>query len=117
MVILVFVDGDYIEFDQVIENLQCDVLMVCEIVEYIGCELVKKVKKGDIVKVIGKFFVYVIQYVVLFDLFDLIVEIFQFEWCCDVMLINEFVGFYKKYFEGVMEWFVDEEQEIMCGIV
>lgn len=33
--------------------------MVCEIVDYIGCELVKGVKKGEIVKVISKLFVFV----------------------------------------------------------
>lgn len=112
-----FVDGDYTESDQVIENLQRDALTAREIAEYIGRELAKKVKKGDIAKAIGKSPAYVTQHAALLDLPDPIAEIFQSERCRDVTLINELVGLYKKHPEGVTEWLADEEQEITRGTV
>ena len=87
-----FVDGDYTESDQVIENLQRDALTAREIAEYIGRELAKKVKKGDIAKAIGKSPAYVTQHAALLDLPDPIAEIFQSERCRDVTLINELGG-------------------------
>jgi len=112
-----FVDGDYTEADQVIENLQRDALTAREIAEYIGRELAKKVKKGDIAKAIGKSNAYVTQHAALLDLPDPIAEIFQSERCRDVTLINELVGLYKKHPEGVTDWLADEEQEITRGTV
>lgn len=112
-----FVDGDYTEADQVIENLQRDALTAREIAEYIGRELAKKVKKGDIAKAIGKSPAYVTQHAALLDLPDPIGEIFQSERCRDVTLINELVGLYKKHPEGVTDWLADEEQEITRGTV
>jgi ParB family chromosome partitioning protein len=112
-----FVDGDYTESDQVIENLQRDALTAREIAEYIGRELAKKVKKGDIAKAIGKSNAYVTQHAALLDLPDPIAEIFQSERCRDVTLINELVGLYKKHPESVTDWLGDEEQEITRGTV
>ena len=112
-----FVDGDYTESDQVIENLQRDALTAREIAEYIGRELAKKVKKGDIAKAIGKSPAYVTQHATLLDLPDPIAEIFQSERCRDVTLINELVGLYKKHPEGVTDWLADDEQEITRGTV
>lgn len=112
-----FVDGDYTESDQVIENLQRDALTAREIAEFIGRELAKKVKKGDIAKAIGKSPAYVTQHAALLDLPDPIAEIFQSERCRDVTLINELVGLYKKHPEGVTEWLADDEQEITRGTV
>lgn len=112
-----FVDADYTEADQVIENLQRDALTAREIADFIGRELAKKVKKGDIAKAIGKSPAYVTQHAALLDLPDPIAEIFQSERCRDVTLINELVGLYKKHPEGVTEWLADEEQEITRGTV
>lgn len=112
-----FVDADYTEADQVIENLQRDALTAREIADFIGRELAKKVKKGDIAKAIGKSPAYVTQHAALLDLPDPIAEIFQSERCRDVTLINELVGLYKKHPEGVTDWLADEEQEITRGTV
>lgn len=112
-----FVDADYTEADQVIENLQRDALTAREIADFIGRELAKKVKKGDIAKAIGKSPAYVTQHATLLDLPDPISEIFQSERCRDVTLINELVGLYKKHADGVTEWLADEEQEITRGTV
>lgn len=112
-----FVDADYTEADQVIENLQRDALTAREIADFIGRELAKKVKKQDIAKAIGKSNAYVTQHAALLDLPDPIGEIFQSERCRDVTLINELVGLYKKHPEGVTDWLADEEQEITRGTV
>ncbi|WP_010188193.1 ParB/RepB/Spo0J family partition protein [Sphingomonas sp. PAMC 26605] len=112
-----FVDADYTEADQVIENLQRDALTAREIADFIGRELAKKVKKQDIAKAIGKSNAYVTQHAALLDLPDPIAEIFQSERCRDVTLINELVGLYKKHPEGVTDWLDDEEQEITRGSV
>lgn len=112
-----FVDADYTEADQVIENLQRDALTAREIADFIGRELAKKVKKGDIAKAIGKSPAYVTQHATLLDLPDPIAEAFQADRCRDVTLINELVGLYKKHPEGVTEWLAGEEQEITRGTV
>lgn len=112
-----FVDADYTEADQVIENLQRDALTAREIADYIGRELAKKVKKIDIAKAIGKSPAFVTQHAALLDLPDPINEIFQSGRCRDVTLINELVGLYKKHAEGVAGWIADEEQEITRGTV
>lgn len=112
-----FVDPDYTEADQVIENLQRDNLTPREIADFIGRELAKKVKKIDIAKNIGKSPAFVTQHAALLDLPDPIAEIFQSGRCRDVTLINELVGIHKKRPEGVTNWLADEEQEITRGTV
>jgi ParB family chromosome partitioning protein len=49
-----FIDNDYNEADQVIENLQRNELTPREIADFIGRELAKGKKKGDIAKELGK---------------------------------------------------------------
>lgn len=112
-----FVDADYTEDDQVIENIQRETLTPREIAEYIGRRLAAKVKKIDIAKAIGKSPAFVSQHVALLDLPDPIAEIFQSGRCRDVTLINELVGIYKKRPEAVNDWLADEEQEITRGTV
>lgn len=112
-----FVDADYTEADQVIENLQRDNLTPREIADYIGRELAKKVKKIDIAKNIGKSPAFVTQHATLLDLPDPIAEAFQSNRTRDVTLINELVGVHKKHAEGVTEWLADPEQEITRGTV
>lgn len=112
-----FVDADYTEADQVIENLQRDALTPREIADFIGRELAKKVKKIDIAKAIGKSPAFVTQHATLLDLPDPIAAVFQSDRCRDVTLINELVGLHKKHARAVVEWLADEEQEITRGAV
>lgn len=112
-----FVDPDYTEADQVIENLQRDALTPREVAEFIGRRLAAKAKKIDIAKEIGKSPAFVTQHAALLDLPDPIADAFQSGRCRDVTLINELVGVHKKHPEGVTEWLADEKQEITRGTV
>lgn len=112
-----FIDSDYTEADQVIENLQRDNLTPREIADFIGRELAKKVKKIDIAKKIGKSPAFVTQHATLLDLPDPIAAVFQSDRCRDVTLINELVGLHKKHAPAVVAWLADEDQEITRGAV
>jgi ParB family chromosome partitioning protein len=60
-----FIDNDYNEADQVIENLQRNELTAREIADFIGRELAKGKKKGEIAKELGKSPAFVTQHVTL----------------------------------------------------
>ena len=107
-----FIDSDYNEFDQIIENLQRDGLTPREIADFIGRELAKGKKKGEIAKAIGKSPAFVSQHVTLLDLPDPIAEVFNSGRCRDVTLINELVTVYKKKPAEITTWLQDEEMDI-----
>src|SRR3546814_14860745 len=72
-----FIDNNYNEADQVIENLQRNELTAREIADFIGRELAKGKKKGEIAKEIGKSPAFVTQHVTLLDLPEPIAEAFN----------------------------------------
>ncbi|MEX3581625.1 MAG: ParB/RepB/Spo0J family partition protein [Burkholderia sp.] len=112
-----FIDNDYLDSDQVIENLQRNELTPREIADYIGRELAKDKKKGDIAKELGKSAAFVSQHVTLLDLPEPIAEAFNTGRVKDVTVINELVTAYKKKPEEVTAWLDDEDQEITRGSV
>ena len=112
-----FVDNDYNEADQVIENLQRNELTPREIADFIGRELAKGKKKGDIAKELGKSPAFVSQHVTLLDLPDPIAEAFNSGRCRDVTVINELVTAHKKARNEVGLWLADDTQEITRGSV
>lgn len=112
-----FIDNDYNEADQVIENLQRNDLTPREIADFVGRELAKGKKKGDIAKEIGKSASFVSQHVTLLDLPDPIAEAFNSGRVKDVTLINELVTAHKKAPEEVTEWLEDDTQEVTRGSV
>ena len=112
-----FVDNDYNEADQVIENLQRNDLTAREIADYIGRELAKGLKRGEIAKSIGKSPAFVTQHAALLDLPDAIATVFNSGRSRDVTVINELVTANKKNPVEVAEWLVDEDQEITRGSV
>jgi ParB family chromosome partitioning protein len=112
-----FVDNDYNEADQVIENLQRNELTPREIADFIGRELAKGKKKGDIAKELGKSPAFVSQHVTLLDLPDPIAEAFNSGRCRDVTVINELVTAHKKARNAVGLWLADDTQEITRGSV
>jgi ParB family chromosome partitioning protein len=111
-IIPAFIDNDYIEADQVIENLQRNDLTPREIADYIGRELAKGKKKGEIAKDIGKSAAFIKQHATLLDLPEPIAVIFNNERVRDVTLINDLVTLYKKHSSEVELWLSDPEQEI-----
>lgn len=112
-----FIDNDYNEADQVVENLQRNELTAREIADYIGRELAKGIKKGEIAKAISKSPAFVTQHVTLLDLPDPIAEAFNSGRAKDVTVINELVTAFKKKPEEVTDWLADENQEITRGSV
>lgn len=116
-VIPAFIDNDYNEADQVIENLQRNELTAREIADYIGRELAKGTKKGEIAKAIGKSPAFVTQHVTLLDLPQTIAQAFNSGRLNDVTVINELVTAFKKRPQEVGAWVSDENQEITRGSV
>ena len=112
-----FIDNDYNEADQVIENLQRNELTPREIADFIGRELAKGKKKGEVAKELGKSNAFVSQHVTLLDLPEPIAEAFNSGRSNDVTVINELVTAYKKHPEEVSTWLDDERQELTRGSV
>lgn len=112
-----FIDNDYNEADQVIENLQRNELTAREIADFIGRELAKGKKKSEIAKEIGKSPAFVTQHVTLLDLPEPIAEAFNTGRAKDVTVINELVTAYKKNPEEVAAWLADDAQELTRGSV
>ncbi|MDD5112912.1 MAG: ParB/RepB/Spo0J family partition protein [Methylobacter sp.] len=112
-----FIDNDYNEADQVVENLQRNELTAREIADFIGRELAKGVKKIEIAKAISKSPAFVTQHITLLDLPDPIAEAFNSGQVKDVTVVNELVTAYKKRPQEVSDWLDDDGQEITRGSV
>lgn len=112
-----FIDNDYSEVDQVVENLQREALTAREIADFIGRELSQGIKKGEIAKSLGKSAAFVTQHVTLLDLPEPIADVFNSQRCKDVTVINELVTAYKKQPDEVTNWLSDDNQEITRGTV
>ena len=104
-----FVDNDYNEVDQVIENLQRNQLTAREIADYIGRELAKGIRHGDIAKSIGKSPAFVTQHIALLDLPEPIAQAFNEGRAKDVTVVNELVTALKKNPREVTEWLEDND--------
>lgn len=107
-----FIDNDYSDADQVIENLQRNELTPREIADYIGRELSKGSRKGDIARAIGKSAAFVTQHVTLLDLPQPIAAAFNSGRARDVTVINELVTCYKANPGVVASWLDGESQDI-----
>ncbi len=112
-----FIDEDYNSADQVVENLQRNGLTAREIADYIGRELAKGRKKGQIAAGIGKSASFISQHVALLDLPEPIAVAFNSGRCADVTTINELVTAHSKNPEEVVNWLSDDNQEISRGSV
>jgi len=107
-----FIDNDYSNADQMIENLQRDDLTPREIADYIGRELSKGCKKGDIARSLGKSAAYVTQHVTLLDLPQPIAAAFNTGRARDVTVINELVTCFNANPGVVASWLDSEAQDI-----
>ena len=112
-----FIDNDYNEADQVIENLQRNDLTAREIADFIGRMLAKGKKKGAIAKEIGKSAAFITQHVTLLDLPEPIAEAFHGGRAKDVTVVNELVTAFKKNPDEVAAWLADDSQELTRGSV
>jgi ParB family chromosome partitioning protein len=112
-----FIDDDYSQVDQVIENLQRNELTAREIANWIGRELAAGKKKGDIAKSLGKSAAFVSQHVTLLDLPEPIARAFNSGRVNDVTVVNELVTAYGKKPLEVTGWLEAETQELTRGAV
>lgn len=112
-----FIDNDYSEDDQVIENIQRNELTAREIADYIGSRLARGLKKQDIAASLGKSNAFVSQHVTLLDLPEPIAAVFNAGRVRDVTVINDLVKAHKKDPAAVVDWLEDETIDITRGSV
>lgn len=110
-----FIDNDYDDADQVIENLQRESMTPREIADYIGRELAKGKKKGEIASRIGKSASFVSQHVTLLDLPEPIAVAFRTGRVNDVTVVNELVSAFKAAPDEVTRWLDNPNQEMTRG--
>lgn len=108
-----FIDTDYSEADQVIENLQRDDLTSREIADYIGRQLAAGKTKSEIAKFIGKTNPYITMHAALLDLPDPIDKVYRSGRCTDVTALYDLTRLYKTNTEEVTNWLaLSIEEEI-----
>lgn len=112
-----FIDNDYNEIDQIIENLQRNELTAREIADWIGRELAKGIKKAGIAKSIGKSAEFVSQHATLLNLPEPIAATIRARKLNDVTVINELAKAYKANLDAVSMWLGNEHQELTRGNV
>ncbi|MBE3025990.1 ParB/RepB/Spo0J family partition protein [Janthinobacterium sp. GW458P] len=112
-----FIDDDYSETDQVVENLQRNELTAREIANYIGRELSKGLKRGQIASNISKSAAFVTQHAALLDLPEPIALAFNEGRVRDVTSVNELVTAYKSHPGEVAAWLREGEPEITRSAV
>jgi ParB family chromosome partitioning protein len=107
-----FIDTNYNLADQVVENLHRNELTAREIADYIGRELAKGLRKGEIARQISKSAAFVTQHAALLDLPEPIAHVFSIGRVRDVTLVNELLLIYRKAPDEVAAWLTDETQEL-----
>lgn len=110
-----YVDDDYNDEDQIIENIHRDALRPREIADYIGRKLAQGKQQKDIAKSLGKSKGWVSQHSVLLDLPEPIAVAFNEGRATDVTAIYELVNCHKEDPEGTVSWMA--AQEISRGTV
>lgn len=112
-----FIDNDYSEIDQLIENLQRNELTAQEIASWIGRELTKGIKKAEIAKSIGKSAAFVSQHATLLHLPEPVSAAIRERKLNDVTVINELAKAFKTDPDEVAIWLSNEHQELTRGSV
>ncbi|OEZ96185.1 ParB/RepB/Spo0J family partition protein [Duganella sp. HH101] len=107
-----FTDTNYSQADQVVENLHRNELTAREIADYIGRELAKGLRKGEIARQISKSAAFVTQHAALLDLPEAIAAAFNTGRVRDVTLVNELIFVHRKAPADVSVWLADETQEV-----
>ncbi|EAT2029975.1 transcriptional repressor gene korB [Citrobacter freundii] len=106
-----FIDNDYSDDDQVIENIQRNDLTAREIAVHIGRKLAAGVTKSQIAKTLGKSPAFVTQHAALLDLPDCIADAFNKGLIRDVTVVNELVTAYKQDPDEVQKLLEENEGE------
>ncbi|MXS79123.1 ParB/RepB/Spo0J family partition protein [Nitrosomonas sp. JL21] len=106
-----FIDTDYSEADQVIENLQRDDLTSREIADFIGRQLAAGKTKSEIARLIGKTNPYITMHAALLDLPDPLGKVYRSGRCTDVTALYDLTRLYKANKEEVITWLAFSTQE------
>lgn len=106
-----FIDTDYSEADQVIENLQRDDLTSREIADFIGRQLAGGKTKSEVARLIGKTNPYITMHATLLDLPDPLADAYQSGRCTDVTALYDLTRLYKAHKEEVISWLALSTQE------
>ena len=106
-----FIDTDYSEADQVIENLQRDDLTSREIADFIGRQLAGGKTKSEIARLIGKTNPYITMHATLLDLPDPLADVYRTGRCTDVTALYDLTRLYKANKEEVITWLALSTQE------
>jgi ParB family chromosome partitioning protein len=112
-----FIDNEYSEIDQLIENLQRNELTAQEIAAWIGRELTKGIKKAEIAKSIGKSAAFVSQHATLLHLPEQVSAAIRERKLSDVTVINELAKAFKTNPDQVAMWLSNAQQELTRGSV
>ena len=106
-----FIDTDYSEADQVIENLQRDDLTSREIADFIGRQLAGGKTKSEIARLIGKTNPYITMHAALLDLPDPLADVYRTGRCTDVTALYDLTRLYKANLDEVITWLALSTQE------
>jgi ParB family chromosome partitioning protein len=106
-----FIDTDYSEADQVIENLQRDNLTSREIADFIGRQLAGGKTKSEIARLIGKTNPYITMHATLLDLPDPLGAVYRTGRCTDVTALYDLTRLYKANKDEVITWLALSTQE------
>ena len=106
-----FIDTDYSEADQVIENLQRDDLTSREIADFIGRQLAGGKTKSEIARLIGKTNPYITMHATLLDLPDPLADVYRTGRCTDVTALYDLTRLYKANLDEVITWLALSTQE------
>jgi len=107
-----FIDSDYTQSDQLIENLQRDNLTPREIADFIGRQVSNGLKSVEVAKEIGKSEAFVSQHLNLLNLPDPIAKLFNSGEIRDVIVINDLLRAYKQDQARLTKWLNNPDQEI-----
>ncbi len=107
-----FIDQNYTEFDQIVENLHRNELTAREIADFISREVNNGFEKKEIAKRIGKSKAFVSQHLALMDLPKPIAVAFNSGRAQDVTAINELVRLYKTHATAVEQWLGHPDTEV-----
>ena len=107
-----YIDEDYTERDQVIENIQRNELTAMEIAAFIGKELKAGKKKTKIAEELGRPNAFVTQHATLLNLPPEIEKAYAEGKISDLTAVNELVKAHKTDSEAVSQFLQDRKEEI-----
>lgn len=111
-----FIDAEYSEPDQLIENLQRENLTPKEIAQFLAKLLQHQgYKKGELARTLGKSPAWVTQHLNLLALPKPVQQAVDCGRCKDVTVAYELTKMLKEYPDQVNGWLEDEDQEISRG--